>query len=973
MKKNIWIIGLVGLQAVVFGLTTEMAFGQTETPTPEQIKERVTIRQPYRIGEEAEVALPIGQAVQFDCADNPYWVNEYLLYAATNNQIWVCPLDPEGDQINIGEISLQKMHGWLWQVADTPCLMIMKWDFQDQMLRLHFCLSTNKERNQREWDEATTEKSNMAYGRKNSRPFPPRKLPEAERLAGFARLWSDVKYNFAFFDRVPELDWDKVLVEYIPKIQQAETEDEYFCVLARCLALLHDGHTFLQTDRAHPDYGGYGLPLEVCPLAGKQAVIVHTVPVADIQSPKRKEEFVQANLKPGEEVTHINGRSVEEILERDIYPYISASTPQGRDVRAYSWLLLGEYGSKAVLRIKGLDGNEREVTLTRGVYLQKPRANVFECRELETGIAYVNLPSFQTNQVVKDFEKIFPQVQKANGLILDIRHNHGGNSGNGTAIISMLIDKPINDLRWKTRQYLPAFRAWGEKEQWHEEEGDPITPSRKDPFLGPVIVLTGPETFSAAEDFVVVLHGSKRATLVGERTGGFTGQPLTIDLPGGVQARVCTKHNTYPDGREFVGVGVIPDVEIHPTAMDIATDRDVILEKAVELLKAGRITAGTLATPALRSAAAGNAPTLTTDIQSEMEMTHSLWKEKKIDEAMHIMEKRVASPDFGSLEPDIRASYFYDLACGASRLGRPGEAVAYLGMAVGSSFKNFSHLQSDADLDPIRKDPGFLVLSEMVRLRSVDYLSILRQHADYASNTQTDSVTFTYQSNQIADLTRFRETWHLESIAGNGDDASRVLNLLRWVHTQVRYDGNSKSPEPKNALNLLEVCKKEGRGINCRMMATILNEACLALGYKSRHITCLPLDKKDCACHVITAVWLKDLQKWVYLDPTFNVYFTDPQGHLLSIPEVRARMIGGEPLVLPKDANWNGQKEDPAEYLDYMAKNLVRLQCPQQNSFGYESGKGRKAYVELDDVNVAPQNKSGVNYIHDSALFWARP
>ena len=217
MKKNIWIIGLVGLQAVVFGLTTEMAFGQTETPTPEQIKERVTIRQPYRIGEEAEVALPIGQAVQFDCADNPYWVNEYLLYAATNNQIWVCPLDPEGDQINIGEISLQKMHGWLWQVADTPCLMIMKWDFQDQMLRLHFCLSTNKERNQREWDEATTEKSNMAYGRKNSRPFPPRKLPEAERLAGFARLWSDVKYNFAFFDRVPELDWDKVLVEYIPK------------------------------------------------------------------------------------------------------------------------------------------------------------------------------------------------------------------------------------------------------------------------------------------------------------------------------------------------------------------------------------------------------------------------------------------------------------------------------------------------------------------------------------------------------------------------------------------------------------------------------------------------------------------------------------------------------------------------------------------------------------------------------------
>ena len=521
MKKSVWIILLVGAQAIVFGLTTETAFGQTETPTPEQIKERVTIRRPYKIEEEAEVSLPIGQAVQFDCADNPYWVKRYILYATTNNQIWVCPLDAEGDQIDIGEISLQKMHGWLWQVADTPCLAIMKWDLQDQTLRLHFCLSTDKERNQREWGKPTTGKSNMAYRRKNSRPFPPRKLPEADRLAGFARLWSEVKYNFALFDRVPEVDWDKVLVEYIPKIQQAETEDEYFCVLARCLALLHDGHTFMQTDRAHPDYGGYELPLEVRPLAGKPAVIVRTAPVADIRSPKRKEEFVKANLKPGEEVTHLNGRSVDEVLERDIYPFISASTPQSRDVRAYPLLLLGEYGSKAVLRIKGLDGSEREVTLTRGLYPQNTGGRALECRELGNGILYVNLPSFQTNQVVKDFENIFPQVQKAKGLILDIRHNGGGKSGNSNPIISMLIDKPVPWAHVRTPEYVPAYRAWGKPEKWHEEDGDPIQPSRKDPFLGPVMVLTGPETFSMAETFAVALHASRRATVVGERTGGF--------------------------------------------------------------------------------------------------------------------------------------------------------------------------------------------------------------------------------------------------------------------------------------------------------------------------------------------------------------------------------------------------------------------------------------------------------------------
>ena len=586
MKRILIICSLLSLLA----LPAATAFGQTETPTPEQIKERVTIRQPYRIGEEAEVTLPIGQAVQFDCADNPYWVKEYILYAATNNQIWVCLLDAEGDQLSTGGISLQKMHGWLRQVADTPCLAIMKWDLQDQTLRIHFCLSTDKKKNQREWGKPVEGEYRMAYGKKSNAFLPARKLSDTTRLAGFARLWSEVKYNFAFFDRVPELDWDKVLVEYLPKVQQAETEDEYFCVLARCLALLHDGHTYVQYvwgERPHPDYGAYELPLEVRPLAGKQAVIVHTTPVADIRSPKRKEEFVKANLKPGEEVTHLNGRSVDEILEQDIYPYISASTPQGRDVRAYSWLLLGEYGSKAVLRIKGLDGTEREVTLTRGVYLQKPRANVFECRELEDSIVYVNLPSFQSEQVVKDFEKIFPQVQKAKGLILDIRHNGGGNSENGKAIISMLTDKPIKGLLCKTPENVAAFRIWaGIEEQWQEVRDQPVTPSGEDSFLGPVMVLIGPETFSAAENFVVVLHASKRATVVGERTGGSTGDSVKIDLPGGVKAQVCTVHDMYPDGREFVGVGVIPDVEIQPTAVDIATDRDVVLEKGIALLKA---------------------------------------------------------------------------------------------------------------------------------------------------------------------------------------------------------------------------------------------------------------------------------------------------------------------------------------------------------------------------------------------------
>ena len=113
-----------------------------------------------------------------------------------------------------------------------------------------------------------------------------------------------------------------------------------------------------------------------------------------------------------------------------------------------------------------------------------------------------------------------------------------------------------------------------------------IKPRTSDPFLGPVVVLIGPETNSAAEDFVVPLHAAARATIVGQKSRGSTGQPLQFSfLDGKISGRVCTKRDTYPDGREFVGVGVIPDVEVHLTQRDIVTGRDPILQKGLEVVR----------------------------------------------------------------------------------------------------------------------------------------------------------------------------------------------------------------------------------------------------------------------------------------------------------------------------------------------------------------------------------------------------
>jgi C-terminal processing protease CtpA/Prc len=91
-------------------------------------------------------------------------------------------------------------------------------------------------------------------------------------------------------------------------------------------------------------------------------------------------------------------------------------------------------------------------------------------------------------------------------------------------------------------------------------------------------------TASAAEDFLVMCDQLDHIKLVGEPSNGSTGQPLQFELPGGGWGRVCAKRDTYPDGRDFVGIGVQPDILVEPSLQDVLADNDIVLQHAVSHL-----------------------------------------------------------------------------------------------------------------------------------------------------------------------------------------------------------------------------------------------------------------------------------------------------------------------------------------------------------------------------------------------------
>ncbi|MCB0662283.1 MAG: transglutaminase domain-containing protein [Saprospiraceae bacterium] len=270
------------------------------------------------------------------------------------------------------------------------------------------------------------------------------------------------------------------------------------------------------------------------------------------------------------------------------------------------------------------------------------------------------------------------------------------------------------------------------------------------------------------------------------------------------------------------------------------------------------------------------------------------------------------------------------------------------------------------------------------------YLDILKQAEAYNFEDHTAIPPFTYQDSSATELQMLRKAFNLDSIAGGGNEISRILNLLHWVHNIIPHDGNHENPVVKNAMSMIAECKKDERGLNCRGLATVLNECYLALGIRSRFVTCMPKDSVFNDCHVINMVYSNDLDKWIWIDPTNDAYIMDEKGTLLGLDEVRERLIKGEMLIVNPDANWNHKASVVKEnYLfEYMAKNLYRFSCPLRSEYDYETlfkGKTRQ-YVELiplDGYNQLPKisNKtyetSGTSVTtyktNNPNQFWVKP
>lgn len=195
----------------------------------------------------------------------------------------------------------------------------------------------------------------------------------------------------------------------------------------------------------------------------------------------------------------------------------------------------------------------------------------FETRTLEGGVAYIRFDDFDRaryDQFKAEMESLAENPPP--GLILDLRTNGGG----GLNFAGL-----INAWFFATKQDITVLKGRFIDRRMF---ADPA-PS---PYLGPVAVITGPGSASAAELLAGVLQEKGRAVIVGDTTRGAVTGTRAINLPDGGLLRVGMIVMTTPAGRNLEKVGVTPDIPVADDWRAVREGRDPSLDAALSALRA---------------------------------------------------------------------------------------------------------------------------------------------------------------------------------------------------------------------------------------------------------------------------------------------------------------------------------------------------------------------------------------------------
>ena len=371
------------------------------------------------------------------------------------------------------------------------------------------------------------------------------------------QAWHIIEANYVR-DNFNGADWDAVYDEYVALAENVQSSEELWDLLSDMVQELHDDHSrFVPPNHMEGEFGvgegGDALPwtgISVWPGPSKEDEYFYAWDVCQYGA------AADAGMVRGDVILAVDGEPLvpgEEGFTRE----------QTRAV------VFGTGGDTVTLTVQsGPDEAPRDLTLALGGG-GGCMDWITEIVSEDPYIGYIRIPDFEGDAAdnIKNAIAEMETDKPLDGLILDVRHNPGGNSDDAAGIFANGIVGTTGSLRkdkQRTSYYIRGV-------DWNDTT--------------PLVVLTDGSSHSAADYFPASMKELGRATIIGMNSAGNTEGIVSFGLADGTLIRLAVMTLALNDGTILEGIGVTPDIEV-PLGMWGLRQQpyDVQLQAAIDFL-----------------------------------------------------------------------------------------------------------------------------------------------------------------------------------------------------------------------------------------------------------------------------------------------------------------------------------------------------------------------------------------------------
>lgn len=385
--------------------------------------------------------------------------------------------------------------------------------------------------------------------------------PRAEWRQIFADTWR-MHRDSVHLATMRSVDWAAVRKRFAPLVDQVTTRQELNDVLAQMIAnvgIQHSQVGIRSQGAPQPDLAVGQLAADFRRVAGGLEVTAIWNGDPELLEERSPLARPEADVRVGDVISRINGQPVAS-------EYALASALRGQvDKQVLLQIVRAGVSRQVIVRPVSLS-RDRDL---RYLGWEEQRQRMVE-KQSAGRIGYVHLQAMGKEDAARWAREYYPVFDRE-GLILDLRHNDGGN-----------ID------RWLLEKLLRRVWVW-----WQNGNERVTSPNPPYAFRGKVVALIDGATYSDGETFALGLQRLGIATLIGEPTAGagmwLSDQNWSRDQ-GIARAAQSPQFVVAPDGsRHWVveGRGVKPDIAVDNLPWATFKGQDAQLEAAIHYLQQG--------------------------------------------------------------------------------------------------------------------------------------------------------------------------------------------------------------------------------------------------------------------------------------------------------------------------------------------------------------------------------------------------